>query len=185
MPTESVVTGMDKQLPPKDDPIWTAARGFVARDDEGVLKLVNGGQEAARVKVTGDQTDGQLSLLAFDIAPGFGNRAHAHGAESEAFYVASGEFRFLNGNRTFEAGPGDFIYVPKNTRHGFKNLSSEIGKLLVFYSPAGAEQFFLKYGDDPDPAGNPPPAWTPEKFAEIAGALDAHHMIMLPDEDWG
>lgn len=177
---------MDLQLPTPDksDPIWTAARGFVVREPEGTHKLLNGGQESARVKVTGEQTGGRLSLLELAVAPGFGNLPHAHGAEDEAFYVVSGEFRFLNGDRTFDAGPGDFVYIPRDTRHGFRNLGTEQAKLMVFYTPAGAEQFFLKYGDDPDPSGAPPPAWTAEKFTALAGALDAHHMVLLPGEDW-
>ncbi|GIJ26970.1 hypothetical protein Vqi01_21320 [Micromonospora qiuiae] len=177
---------MDQQLsgPDKDDPMWTAARGFVVREAEGALRLINGGHEKTRVKVTGDQTGGRLSLMKMGVAPGFGNQAHAHGVEDEAFYVASGKFLFLNGNRTFEAGPGDFIYVPKLTRHAFKNIGTEEADLLVFYTPAGAEQFFLKNGDEPDSEGNPPPAWTPERFAALAGELDAHHMILLPNDDW-
>jgi mannose-6-phosphate isomerase-like protein (cupin superfamily) len=102
---------MDLQVPVPDpsDPIWTAANGFRVRKDEGPLKLLNGGVEQARVKVTGDQTDGRLSLLEMYVAPGFGNIAHAHGDEDEAFYIGSGEFRFINGSRTFDAGPGDWI----------------------------------------------------------------------------
>ncbi|WP_431973851.1 cupin domain-containing protein [Micromonospora haikouensis] len=171
--------------PDRSDPIWTAANGFVVRDTEGAVKLINGGQEIMRVKVTGSQTDGRLSLMEGRIAPGFGNTPHAHGAEDEAFYVVSGEFRFINGDRSFIAGPGDFVYIPRGTRHGFKNLGTEEAKLLVFYTPAGAEQFFLQHGEDPDPSGKLPPVWTAEKFAALGESLDAHQMILLPDgDDW-
>ncbi|MFF0176692.1 cupin domain-containing protein [Micromonospora profundi] len=178
---------MNQQRPAPDpnSPLWTAANGFVVRKDEGIPKLVNGGKESTLVKVTGDQTDGKLSLMSMDVAPGFGNVPHAHGAEDEAFYVASGEFRFINGAGTFDAGPGDFIYVPRLTRHGFKNLSDEPARLMVFYTPAGAEQFFLDFADDPDPSGNPPAEWTAERFAAMADALDAHQMILMPSgDDW-
>ncbi|MFC5940641.1 cupin domain-containing protein [Micromonospora harpali] len=171
--------------PDRSDPIWTAANGFVVRDTEGAVKLINGGQEIMRVKVTGSQTDGRLSLMEGRIAPGFGNLPHAHGAEDEAFYVVSGEFRFINGDRSFIAGPGDFVYIPRGTRHGFKNLGTEEAKLLVFYTPAGAEQFFLQHGEDPDPSGKLPPVWTAEKFAALGESLDAHQMILLSDgDDW-
>ncbi|MCM4084333.1 cupin domain-containing protein [Paractinoplanes hotanensis] len=178
---------MDLQVPvpAEDDPIWTAARGFVVRKEEGPLKLLNGGGEKAKVKVTGEQTGGRLSLMEMDVAPGFGNFPHAHGAEDEAFYIASGDFRFVNGAGTFEAGAGDFVYIPRLTRHGFKNIGAETGTLMVFYTPAGAEQFFLKYADDPDPAGNPPPEWTQERYEAMGEALKAHKMILLPKaDDW-
>jgi quercetin dioxygenase-like cupin family protein len=178
---------MDLQaaVPDRDDPIWTAGNGFLVRRNEGPLKLVNGGQESARVKVTGDRTDNRLALLEMYVAPGFGNIAHAHGDEDEAFYVTSGEFRFINGSGTLDAGPGDFVYIPRGTRHAFKNLSTDTGTLLVLYTPAGPEQFFLDHGDDPDPSGQPPPAWTAEKIASIAATMDPHKVIPLPGEnDW-
>jgi mannose-6-phosphate isomerase-like protein (cupin superfamily) len=177
---------MDPQipLPDRNDPIWTAARAFVVRKDGGTMKLLNGGQERGRVKVTGDQTDGRLSLLEMYVAPGFGNIAHAHADEDEAFYIASGEFRFVNGSGTLDAGPGDFVYIPRGTRHAFRNLTDETGTLLVFYTPAGPEQFFLDFGDDPDPTGKMPPAWTPERVAEIVAAQDPHKVIPLPGDEW-
>ncbi|WP_035864112.1 cupin domain-containing protein [Cryptosporangium arvum] len=171
-------------IPGPDDPIWTAARGFVVRRKEGPLKLLNGGQEQGRVKVTGDRTDGRLGLLELYVAPGFGNIAHAHGDEDEAFYVESGEFRFVNGSTQVDAGPGDFVYIPRGTRHAFKNMTDDTGTLLVFYTPAGPEQFFLDYGDDPDPTGAMPPAWTPERIAAIVAEQDPHKVIPLPGPDW-
>ncbi|MCM4083574.1 cupin domain-containing protein [Paractinoplanes hotanensis] len=184
---DEAVNDMDLKaaVPGRDDPIWTAARGFRVGKSEGPLKLLNGGQEQGRVKVTGDQTDGRLALLEMYVAPGFGNIAHAHGDEDEAFYIESGEFRFINGSGTFDAGPGDFVYIPRGTRHAFKNLTDRTATLLVFYTPAGPEQFFLEYGDDPDPSGKMPPEWTPEKIASIIAAQDPHKVIPLPGEnDW-
>ncbi|MFI7604994.1 hypothetical protein ACIBTV_07705 [Micromonospora sp. NPDC049366] len=98
--------GSADTVPAKDDPIWTAARGFLVRRGEGTLRLVNGGREATRVKVTGEQTGGRLSLMAMDVAPGWGNIPHAHGGEDEAFYIAVGEFHFINGAGTVDTGPG-------------------------------------------------------------------------------
>ena len=172
-------------VPDEDDPIWTAANGFVVHPQEGAHKLLNGGREDVKVKVTSAQTGGRLSPLEIDVTPGFGNNAHAHGGEDEAFYIASGDFRFINGAGTFDAGAGAFVYVPRGTRHGFRNIGSETGKLMVFYTPAGAEQFFLDNGDDPDPDGNPPPEWTQERFDAMAEALKVHKMILLPrSDDW-
>jgi len=172
-------------VPPKDDPIWTAARGFVSRKQDGATKYVNGGREVAKVKVTADQTGGALGLLEMDVVAGFGNLAHAHGDEDEAFYIASGEFTFINGSSKFDAGEGDFVYIPRGTRHAFKNRGEQTGTLMVFYTPGGAEQFFSKYGDDPDPEGNPPPEWTQERYEAMGAALEAHRMILLPrSDDW-
>jgi quercetin dioxygenase-like cupin family protein len=174
----------DHAHPEENGPAWPA-NGFVVRDSEGAVKLINGGFEKMTVKVTTEMTDGALSLMDAEVAPGFGNKPHAHTAEDEAFYVLSGEFTFINGDQTVDAKAGDFLYVPRGTRHGFKNVSDTPARMLVFYTPAGAEQFFLKYGEDPDPSGEPPAPWSEERFAQLAEALTAHNMVLLPgDDDW-
>ncbi|WP_329377978.1 cupin domain-containing protein [Streptomyces sp. NBC_01716] len=110
-----------------------------------------------------------------------GNVPHTHTKEDEAFYVLSGTFEFINGDQKITAGPGDFVYIPKGTRHGFKNLSPEPSRLLVFYTPAGPESFFLAYGEK----GGRPAPWPDEKFNELVDILGAHHMVLLPgDHDW-
>ncbi|MFI7448664.1 cupin domain-containing protein [Nonomuraea sp. NPDC049714] len=166
-------------LPPKDDPVWTAANGFVVRKDGGVIRLT--GHETMAVKVTGEQTDGAFAFMDGIIEPGHGNQAHIHSKEDEAFYVVSGEFSFINGNQKITAGIGDFVYIPKGTRHGFKNISAEPARLLVFYTPAGPEAFFLAYGE----TDRAPEPWPDEKFNELVDILGAHNMVLLPgDHDW-
>jgi quercetin dioxygenase-like cupin family protein len=60
------------------------------------------------------------------IPPGVSVPIHSH-AGIEAFYVLSGEIEVLSeegGNaRWIKAGLGDFIEVPSNAKHGFKNRS--------------------------------------------------------------
>lgn len=116
--------------------------------------------------MTAEQTAGRLSLMECRVAPGFGNLPHAHGGEDEAFYIASGTFRFVNGSSKIDASAGDFIYVPRGTRHAFKNLGEEHAKLLVFFSPAGAERFFLDHGRQSRPVGQP---------AQALGRGEARH----------
>jgi quercetin dioxygenase-like cupin family protein len=165
-------------LPSPDDPVWTSAAGFIVRKDEGVVRLT--GHETFTVKVTGEETDGALALMDGLIEPGHGNAPHVHSQEDEAFYVLTGEFEFLNGDQKFTAGPGDFIYIPKGTRHAFRNQAQEPARLLVFYTPAGPESFFLKYGAT-DGQAEP---LREDQFDELADAIGAHNMVLLPGDDW-
>lgn len=166
-------------LPDKDDPVWTAANGFIVRKDGGVVRLT--GHEVMSVKVTGEQTGGALSFMDGLIEPGHGNVPHIHSKEDEAFYVASGSFEFINGDRKISAETGDFLYIPKGTRHAFKNTGSEPAQLLVFYTPAGPERFFLAHGE----TDRAPEPWPDEKFNELVDILGAHNMVLLPgDHDW-
>ncbi|MEU3986342.1 cupin domain-containing protein [Streptomyces sp. NPDC026672] len=166
-------------LPDEDDPVWTAANGFVVREDGGVVRLT--GHETFTVKVTGEQTDGALAFMDGLVEPGHGNVPHIHSQEDEAFYVLSGAFEFLNGADRITAGPGDFVYIPKGTRHGFRNTAAEPARLLVFYTPAGPESFFLAHGE----TDRAPAPWPEEKFEELVDVLAAHNMVLLPgDHDW-
>ncbi|MFE0420139.1 cupin domain-containing protein [Streptomyces tendae] len=99
----------------------------------------------------------------------------------EAFYVLSGEFEFINGDQKFVAGPGDFIYIPKGTRHGFRNSGAEPARLLVFYTPAGPESFFLQNGQE-EGAAIP---LTREFYDGVVDQMAAHNIVLLPsDNDW-
>ncbi|MEU3855381.1 cupin domain-containing protein [Streptomyces sp. NPDC029554] len=171
---------LELPLPDKDDPVWTSAHGFVVRKDGGVIRLT--GHETFAVKVTGEQTNGALAFMDGIIEPDHGNVPHIHSKEDEAFYVASGQFEFINGSEKITAGTGDFIYIPKGTRHAFKNISAEPARLLVFYTPAGPETFFLKHGEE---EGRRPEPWPDEKFNELVDILGAHNMVLLPSgHDW-
>jgi quercetin dioxygenase-like cupin family protein len=170
---------LDLPLPSKDNPVWTAANGFIVRKGDGVIRRT--GHEVFSVKVTGDQTEGAFAFMDGMIEPGHGNVPHVHSKEDEAFYVVSGTFEFINGDRKITASAGDFLYIPKGTRHGFRNAGDAPAQLLVFYLPAGPESFFLAYGETD---GEPQP-WTDEKFNGMIDILGAHNMVLLPTgHDW-
>jgi quercetin dioxygenase-like cupin family protein len=60
----------------------------------------------------------------------------------EAYYVVAGEVRFLLGSESTVVGPGDFIYAPAGTLHGFQGLSEQPARLLILDVPGHAEAFF-------------------------------------------
>jgi uncharacterized RmlC-like cupin family protein len=54
------------------------------------------------------------------MAPGAQSGAHHHGPVESSIYIISGRARFRFGphlERTAEAGPGDFVYVPPELVH--------------------------------------------------------------------
>ncbi|MFF9204541.1 cupin domain-containing protein [Streptomyces sp. NPDC014986] len=170
-------------LPSEDDPVWTSADGFVVRSHEGAIRLT--GEERFAVKVTGRQTGGRLGMMEGTIAPRFGNVPHTHNSQDEGFLVLQGRFRFINGDQYIDAGAGDFVYIPSGTRHGFKNLLDVESRLMVFYTPAGPEQFFLDYGmreDNYDPESWAHRLRTDSALQEALAGMD---VTLLPGEgDW-
>jgi len=57
---------------------------------------------------------------------------HKHDFTDEIFYITGNSAIMIVGNREFRVKPGDFIYVEKNEKHGFKNDSNKEFKMIVF-----------------------------------------------------
>ncbi|WP_203861587.1 cupin domain-containing protein [Plantactinospora mayteni] len=74
------------------------------------------------------------------IYPGQGHAPHVHPNEEEVIYVISGE-----GAQTVGDGPafpireGDAVYIPANTLHSTDNTTWRPLRLVVVYTPGGAE----------------------------------------------
>jgi mannose-6-phosphate isomerase-like protein (cupin superfamily) len=77
---------------------------------------------------------------------GFG--PHAHNDIEEVFFVRSGALDFLLGADVTPLGAGDVVRVQPGTRHGYRNTSDEPVDLLVWFSPGGFENLFIKYRTD-------------------------------------
>ena len=113
------------------------------------IKIVRKG-EAEELHVLGvnlrflcgpDDTGNAWSLMENIIPRDAGPPPHHH-AWAEAYYLISGEVEFdIGGNKT-SVGPGDFVYAPGGTVHGFRGISDEPSRMLIIDAPAHAEAFF-------------------------------------------
>ncbi len=62
-------------------------------------------------------------------------KAHKHIAHSEHVYILEGKGDMTVGNKTLEVKKGDMVFIPKNTMHSLKVLSSSPVKVLSVQSP--------------------------------------------------
>ncbi len=65
---------------------------------------------------------------------------HHHGEYETAFYVVSGSVRLefgAQGRESAEAGPGDFVRVPRGAIHRESNPLDEEGAFIVFRAGSG------------------------------------------------
>jgi quercetin dioxygenase-like cupin family protein len=128
---------------------------------EGTAVWFNG--DVLTIKLTGQQTNGNVGLIRADVPPGGGPAPHIHPHADETFYLLDGELQFLNGEETFTAKTGDTVFVPRGTRHRFLNVSVNHAAMVFFYTPGGGERLFLEGGDQPQP-GVAAPLWGPERI---------------------
>src|SRR5438045_1235535 len=99
-------------------------------------------------KATGAETAGRLMAFENVIPPGEGPPLHIHTREDEVLYVIEGDFRFRLGDDVHDAPQGSCVYVPLGLEHSWQNSGETPGRLLIFFTPAGMEQFFrLADGD--------------------------------------
>jgi mannose-6-phosphate isomerase-like protein (cupin superfamily) len=71
-----------------------------------------------------------------------GPALHSHPAFDETFYVVSGEWEFVAGDRTLVAGTGSVVHLPRGVFHSFRSTGRLEGKLLGIAAPGGIEDFF-------------------------------------------
>jgi mannose-6-phosphate isomerase-like protein (cupin superfamily) len=99
------------------------------------------------LKATAAQTGGALTVAHVVNPPGFAPPLHRHLVEDEMFYLLSGSARYLCGDVLLEAGPGDFVLLPKGIAHTFHVAAGEPLHALQLTTPAGFEGFAAAVGE--------------------------------------
>jgi quercetin dioxygenase-like cupin family protein len=132
--------------------------------------------------VTGAESGGSYFTLIVNVPPDAGPPPHIHHLEEEQFYVLEGKLTFRVGDQTFEATTGDFIHIPRETVHSFRNGPAP-SRLLATFSPAGIEGFFKEVGQPAMDRSTPPPV-SEESIARFlaaeAGGWKDHHDTLPP-----
>ncbi len=116
-------------------------RGFVLRPGEG--RSIDLGGFQMSLKASEEDTAGAFSLLEADEPPNFGPPMHIHHNCAEAFYVVAGEYVIFIEEQEFRCPAGSFVYIPSNTRHGFR-VGSEPSRKLNVYVPGAMVDYFDK-----------------------------------------
>ena len=112
--------------------------GYALKKGEGLQIQFRG--TLITVKVSGEQSDGVYSFFEMVHPPEVGPALHIHPGAAEAFYVLEGEYTIQCDEAVYQAGPGDFVFIPKGTPHNY-HTGPAGGKVLVV-SPAGLEKYF-------------------------------------------
>ena len=110
------------------------------------------------VKAAAETTGGAFGLLESVIAPGFSPPLHVHHREDESFWVLEGELTMRCGDQTFRAGPGAFVFLPRDVPHTFVVESDSPARMLTLLTPGGGEGVFIDGGRRPEHDGLPPSA---------------------------
>ena len=128
--------------------------------------------ERATVLLGGEDTDGRLSMVLVESAPGGFAPPHLHTREAETFTVLEGRYRFVVDGRVVDAPRWTTVHAPIGVPHAYALVGDEPGRLLVVTTPSGLDEFFRDL--DALDLPMPPP---PEALAEVARR---HGVRLLP-----
>ena len=132
---------------------------------------------------TGDATDGRFCLFEHvTMPPGLASPYHRHHNEDEAFYIVEGNLRFVCDGEWLDAGPGTWVYGPREIPHGFKVVGDRPARMLLMCTPAGFEKFVLELCSPVDAEPGPPDM---AKLADAAARFNLDLLGPLPDDPMG
>lgn len=131
-------------------------------------------QNRMTVKATAEVTGGAFGLVESRIAPGASPPLHVHHREDESFWVLEGRVRFRCGDADIVAGPGSFVFLPRDVPHTFIVEGEDEAHVLTLMTPGGGEGFFVEGGRPPAGPGLPP-AGPPDipRMREAAARFDS------------
>jgi mannose-6-phosphate isomerase-like protein (cupin superfamily) len=69
---------------------------------------------------------------------------HVHPTHGEGFYVLEGQLAFQVGSEVVTAGPGTWLFAPRNVPHTLANPGDQLGTVLCFFAPGGFERRFAR-----------------------------------------
>ncbi len=117
------------------------ATAWIVRDEDGE-KITPFGLNM-RILASADATGGAVSAIVAEHEPGMGPPPHVHFSQEEMFYVIEGTYEIaINGGAPSVAGPGSFVFLPRNTVHTFKNIGTTTARMLDLSLPGGQDRYF-------------------------------------------
>ncbi|HVM34606.1 MAG TPA: cupin domain-containing protein [Actinomycetota bacterium] len=111
----------------------------------------------AEIKVTAAETGGLLTVVEITEGPGAGGPLHVHHREDEAFWILEGSATFEVGEEVIEAGPGDFLFGPRDVPHRY-TAGPDGCRMLFVFTPGGFEELLLATSEAARERTLPPPS---------------------------
>jgi mannose-6-phosphate isomerase-like protein (cupin superfamily) len=115
---------------------------LLVRANEG--RTLFRGAHSIVILLDGKQTCEKFTTLLVASPPGGGPGLHYHDREDEWFYIAEGRVSFFMNGTWTDLSPGDCVYSPRSSVHGFKNYTDQSIRVFINWTPAGIEGLFAE-----------------------------------------
>jgi quercetin dioxygenase-like cupin family protein len=142
----------------------------------GAGKVIRAFGDEVTVLLSGEQTGGAFTMVLSVTPPGGGPPPHYHMKEDEWFYVQEGRVEFLVNGEWQEVPPGTSAFMPRESKHTFRNVGDTPLRMIIHAAPSGFETFFERAAE----AFNAPGGPDMPRIIEISAE---HGIYFLPPED--
>jgi quercetin dioxygenase-like cupin family protein len=132
----------------------------------------------SEIKATAADTNGQMSIVEVTEPPGTEAPLHVHYAEDEAFWIIEGSATFEVGDATIEAGPGDYLYGPRDIPHRY-TVGPDGCRMLFILLPGGFEKLVREMSVPAEARELPPPSDEPPDMEHVAAVAKANNCELL------
>lgn len=96
-----------------------------------------------KILLSSSDTNGLLAVFEDIVEPEVGPGRHIHHKQDETFIFLEGTFDVEIDGQLYRISAGDTAFIPKGTKHGWKNVGYGTGRLQYIFSPAlNIEQMF-------------------------------------------
>jgi hypothetical protein len=103
------------------------------------------GRPGWSLHASGSETGGGFELFEEERPTLGGPPPHIHRDREEGFFVLEGRYVFTRDQDEIELVPGQFILIPRGTRHHYRTVHAP-SRTLILIAPAGLEGFFREMG---------------------------------------
>jgi quercetin dioxygenase-like cupin family protein len=156
-----------------------ALEPLAVRKNEGEARWWFGA--LAEIKATAADTGGQMTIVEVTEPPGAKAPLHVHRRDDEGFWVLEGDVTFEVGDTTIEAGPGDYVFGPRDIPHRF-TVGDQGCRMLFILVPGGIEDV-IRATSEPAPSRTlpPPPEAepSPEEIEGLKAIVKGHGYELL------
>ena len=102
------------------------------------------------MKTNGESTHQAYSLFEYAIpAVTSGPPPHLHTREDESFICLAGRLDVSLGEKEYVIEPGDYLFLPRNVVHTFRNSADAEARVISVVSPAGLEAYYQALAELP------------------------------------
>jgi quercetin dioxygenase-like cupin family protein len=149
---------------------------LVVRDDEGEALWWFGA--LAIIRATAADTGGLMTMVEVNEPPGQKAPLHVHHREDEAFYILEGSATIYVGDDSFQVGPGDYAFGPRDIPHRY-SVGDDGCRMLFICTPGGFENLVRGMSVPAASRSLPPPSDEEPDWARVAAVAEANGCELL------